>query len=134
MDIRLARSLGTTGYLGDLRDPEPDHMTEHNCLALRSGEGVEAPLPCRSVGWLGVGSTGVRRLLDQRRATGAVPEVVSPDVQRDSPHPWLEPELTDPIGRVAGKGAICAYESFLAQILRLVAVPGHPTQAPVQPP
>lgn len=132
MDIRLARPFGSTGYPGDFRNPESDDMAEHHCLALRPGDSVEAPLPCRCVWGLRVVTTGILRLLNERWATGAVPEVVSPDVQRDGPHPRLELELTDPVGCVAGEGAICAYESFLAQVLRLVAVPGHPAQAPIE--
>ena len=131
MDVRLARPLGTAGYPGDLGDPEPDDMAEHNCFALWSGEGIEAPLPRRGVRGIEVVPARVR-CLDQSRAPRTVPEVVAPDVQGDRPHPGLQSKLSYPLRRIPGQGAIGADEGFLTQVFCLVPVADHPTEAPIE--
>lgn len=132
MDIRLAGAFGPAGDVSDFGDPEPDHMAKHNCFALNPGEGVEPPLPCRSVRWLEVVSAGLRSLRDQRRASRTVPEMVAPGVEGDGPNPRFESKLPYLLRRVPGESAIGADQSFLAQVLGLMPVTGHATEAPVE--
>ncbi len=132
MDICFARPFGTAGNPGDLGDPEPDHMAEHDCFTLRSGEGVESSLPCLGIRWIEVKSGRVGGLLDQSRATCSVPEMVAPDVQSDGPHPWLQAKLSYPLGRIPGEGVIGPDKCFLTQVLSLMPVTRHPAEAPIE--
>ena len=132
MDICLAGAFGPTGYIRDLGDTEPDHMAKHDCFALNPGEGVETALPRRSVWWLEIVSAGLYSLRDQSRASGTVPKMVAPGVEGDGPNPRFESKLPYPLRRVPGEGAIGADQGFLAQVLGLMPVAGHATEAPVE--
>jgi hypothetical protein len=107
-------------------------MTEDNRFPLGAGKVVEATLPCRRVRDLGVEVRGFGFRLNQGRPPGTIAEVVPAEIECDGPNPGLKTKLCYPLRGITGQGPVRPDERFLTQVLCLVPITGHPTEAPVE--
>lgn len=138
MRIGLGRAERLTQRRCNLAIAQPLNVPKHDRCSVAPGQGCQlprefsAPLGLEQArlrllaGIAGQRARPVARRPVQRRGRQpALTPLVARDVQRDLIEPWPHSQRGDPLGRVAGEGAIGAHKGILGNLLGILRVAGQ---------